>query len=170
MSKRTIMIFPDFENMGIIDNIREKYDPLAQLVRPHITLIFPFENEMSNEKIEEILKKRLQDVKPFEIILNGVSKQEDRFGNTLLLNVKKGVDDICFIHDILYKNEFKQFDLGLEYKPHITIGKFQTAEELNTVYNDLKNLDEAFATIVKRISVEVIGKNEESIVVIEKML
>ena len=48
MSLRTIMIFPEFENMDIIDRIRDKYDPLARLVRPHITLVFPFENEMSH--------------------------------------------------------------------------------------------------------------------------
>ena len=62
MSKRTIMIFPDFENMEIIDSIRGKYDPLAKLVRPHITLVFPFENEMSNEEIEEILKAWMKSV------------------------------------------------------------------------------------------------------------
>ena len=59
---------------------------------------------------------------------------------------------------------------GLEYKPHITIGKFQTSEELNKVYNDLKNLEDSFTTMVEKISVEMIGKNEESIVVIEKKL
>lgn len=170
MSIRTIMIFPEFENMEIIDNIREKYDPLAQLVRPHITLVFPFENEMSNEMIEEILIKRLQDVKPFEIVLNGISMKEDRFGNYLFLEVKKGVEDICFIHDILYRNEFKQFDLGIGYKPHMTIGNLQTIKELNIAYNALKNMDETFTTMVNKISVEMIGKNEESIIVIEKML
>lgn len=36
MNLRTIMIFPDFENIEEIDKIRNKYDPLAKLVRPHI--------------------------------------------------------------------------------------------------------------------------------------
>ena len=31
MSLRTISIFPDFYNMEVVDNIREKYDPLAKL-------------------------------------------------------------------------------------------------------------------------------------------
>ena len=43
---RTIMIFPQFNNIEIIDGIRDRYDPLAKLVRPHITLVFPFESEM----------------------------------------------------------------------------------------------------------------------------
>ena len=170
MGRRTIMIFPDFENMGTIDSIREKYDPLAKLVRPHITIVFPFENEMSNEAIEEILTKRLENVKPFEVTLSGISMQVNRFGNSLLLDVKKGKEDICFIHDILYRNEFKQYDSEIEYKPHITLGQFQTANELDIAYNELKNMDETFTTIVNKISVEVIGKNEESIIVIEKVL
>lgn len=40
------MIFPDFENVEIIDNIRDKYDPLAKLIRPHITIVFPFDMEI----------------------------------------------------------------------------------------------------------------------------
>jgi 2'-5' RNA ligase len=164
------MIFPEFENMEIIDNIRAKYDPLAQLVRPHITLVFPFENEMSNEAIEDILVKRLRNVKPFEIELNGISMQEDRFGNYLFLDVKKGADDICFVHEILYKNEFKQFDLGFGYKPHMTIGKLQTVKALNIAYDDLRNMDETFTAMINKISVEMIGEKEESMIIIEKKL
>ena len=96
--------------------------------------------------------------------------QEDKYGNSLLLDVQKGAEDICCIHEVLYKNEFKQFDSGIVYKPHITIGKFQTEKELNDAYNDIKNMDELFITIVNKISVEMIGKNEESIILIEKML
>ena len=66
---RTIMIFPQFENIEIIDEIRDRYDPLAKLVRPHITLVFPFESEMTNDEIEEKLTSSLKGVKPFELIL-----------------------------------------------------------------------------------------------------
>lgn len=148
MSLRTIMIFPEFEKMDIIDRIRDKFDPLAQLVRPYITLVFPFENEMSNEEIEEILIKRLHNVNPFEIVLKGISLQVDKYGNALFLDVQKGAEDICYIHEVLCKNEFKQFDSDIIFKPHTTIGKFQTEKELNNAYNDLKNMEESFTTIV----------------------
>lgn len=85
------MIFPEFEEMEIIEEIREKYDPLAHLVRPHITIVFPFENQMSNKDIADILADRLITIPPFELVLNGISKHEDRFGNYLFLNVKKEV-------------------------------------------------------------------------------
>ena len=47
MATRTIMIFPEFENIDIINDIRKKYDPLADLVFPHITLAFPFDSELT---------------------------------------------------------------------------------------------------------------------------
>ena len=78
--------------------------------------------------------------------------------------------DICYIHEVLRKNEFKQLETDVRYKLHITTGKFQTEKEPNNAYNDLKNLDESYTTMVDKISVEVIGNNEESIIVIKKML
>lgn len=170
MSIRTIMIFPEFEEMEIIDEIREKYDPLARLVRPHITIVFPFENKMSNNDIAEILADRLEMIHPFELVLNGISKQEDRFGNYLFLNVKEGSAEICAIHNILYDNEFCEHDLRLGYKPHMTVGKLPTAEALNVAYEKVKEINRDFKTVVNKISVEMIGENEESIIIIEHEL
>ena len=58
MAQRTIMIFPDFEQMEIIESIREKYDLLYQLVKPHITVVFPFDMDVSNEELSKILERR----------------------------------------------------------------------------------------------------------------
>ena len=170
MSLRTVMIFPEFENMEIIDNIRRKYDPLAELVRPHITIAFPFESSMSNEELSAILDIRLKDVKPFEVILSGFSMQENSFGNYILLNVQKGMETLKYINQQLYSNEFKEFDKSIEYVPHITVGKLPTAELMKTVFGNLESVTDTFRTIVNKISVEVIGENEESIIVIEKDL
>ncbi len=170
MSLRTIMIFPEFEDMKIIDEIREKYDPLAHFVRPHITIVFPFENQMSNNDIADILSVRLKTISPFELVLRGISKQEDRFGNYLFLDVKEGTTEICAIHNTLYDNEFCEHDLGLGYRPHMTIGKLPTAEALNAAYEEVKEIDFAFKTVVNKISVEMIGENDESIIIIEQQL
>ena len=170
MTVRTIMIFPEFKNMEIIDKIRNQYDPLANLVRPHITLVFPFKSNMGNEELERILNVRLMPVKPFKLKLGGVSKQKDAFGNYLFLDVLHGMEELCCIHQILYENEFKRFESGLPYVPHMTIGKFPTANLLENAFNDIKSMDNTFSTIVNKVSVEMIGNNEESIIVIEKEL
>ncbi len=170
MSLRTIMIFPEFENMEIIDSIRKRYDPLADLVRPHITIVFPFESRMSNKELSEILENRLKSVKSFEIKLQGISRQKDTFGNYLFLDVLQGQEEICGIHNMLYDNEFKEFVSGRHYVPHMTIGKLPAVEMLNEAYDEVKSIKESFITIVNKISVEMIGDNEESIIIIEKNL
>ena len=164
------MIFPEFEGMEIIDEIREKYDPLAHQVRPHITIVFPFENKMSNDDVADILLVRLKNIHPFELVLNGISKQEDRFGNFLFLDVKEGNAEICTIHNILYDHEFCEYDLGLGYKPHMTVGKLPTVEALNAAYENVKEINRVFKTVVNKISVEMIGESEESIIIIEHEL
>ncbi len=170
MSLRTIMIFPEFTNMEVIDDIRNQYDPLAKLVRPHITLVFPFESQISNEELKHILNVRLQGIKSFELKLGGISKHEDTYGNYLFLDVLQGAEEVVYIHQLLYDNEFKEYDVGLKYIPHMTIGKLPTAELLNNAFNNIKSPDYTFSTIVKKISVEMIGDNEESIIIIEKEL
>ena len=112
MSLRTIMIFPEFENMYVIDPVRNRYDPLAKLVRPHITIVFPFESDMSNEELSGILDRRLASFGPFDIEMQGFTKHSVPDGNYLFLNMTKGAEEIKKIHEELYKNEFAPFDKG----------------------------------------------------------
>ena len=171
MVTRTIMIFPDFDNIDFINRIRSKYDPLADLVKPHVTLVFPFESEMTDDEVRNVLELRLGEIQKFELTLHGFSKQIDKtFGNTLFLNVTGGYNEIVKIHDLLYANEFKIFDAGYPYVPHMTVGKLPTTEELDKAYDDACSCTEVFSTTVTNISVEMIGEHEESIIIIEKEL
>ncbi len=170
MNLRTIMIFPNFSNMEAIDLIRKKYDPLANLVRPHITIVFPFDLEVSNDDLSHILDTRLDGIAPFEIELQGFHKCEDRFGNYLFLDMVKGSDMVTSIHDALYNNEFRNCNFALPYVPHITVGKLSNIDALNKAYEDIKDDRSKFVSVVDKISVEMIGENEESIIIIEKHL
>jgi 2'-5' RNA ligase len=170
MALRTIMIFPEFENMKSIDNLRNQYDPLSDSVHPHITLVFPFDSEMTNEELTKILERRLANVKPFEVKLSGISRHEDFYGNFLFLDVIQGAEEICTIHNSLYENKFSEFASGAQFTPHITVGKLASVQQLDDAYKIEKDMNETFIAIVNKISVELIGENEESIIVIEKKL
>ena len=164
--KRTIMIFPEFDNMPVIDGIREQFDPLAHAVRPHITLVFPFDSPLSNEELGQILRNRLASVRPFPLRLGGFSKHVDRYGCTLFLDVLQGGEALRRINRLLYDHEFKEFDNGFPYIPHITVGKLPTEALLDRAYESIRSLPDRFETTVRKISVEEIGPNEESIIVI----
>ena len=58
----------------------------------------------------------------------------------------------------------------MPYKPHITVGKLGNIQELNKAFEAVSRIDDKFITVIDKISVEMIGKNQESIIVIEKKL
>jgi len=50
----------------------------------------------------------------------------------------------------------------------MTVGKLSSTQLLDEAFEDICLHRERFSTIVDKILVEIIGKNEESIIVIEK--
>lgn len=52
----------------------------------------------------------------------------------------------------------------------MTMGKLPTIKKLNAAVANLQDLNAVFNTVVKKISVEMIGANKESIIVIEREL
>lgn len=51
--------------------------------------------------------------------------------------------------------------------PHMTLGCFQSKEDLAHAFDDVFMQDMRFATVVDKISVEIIDENEYSVVDIE---
>ena len=74
------------------------------------------------------------------------------------------------IHDALYTDELEKLDMGQPYLPHMTIGKLDTPEFLNEAFEHIKTVTDTFTTEVNKISVEMIGANDESIIMIEMNL
>lgn len=156
IGKRDILIFPKFDNMDVINDIRKKYDRLANLVAPHITLAFPFKDEISNEELINQLSSLLENYPPFEVTFKGVSLTND---NYILLNCIKGYKKILKLHNEIYERLIPtHFKKSIPYIPHITLGQ---ADNLN----DFKNFNEEFTTLIDEISIEFIGEHEESIII-----
>lgn len=170
MTARTIMLFSEFDNMAILHEIRRRYDPLWALVPPHITLVFPFESELTDEALRLHIREHLKGIAPFDIAMQGFSKQEDRHGYYLFLNVVKGAEEIADIHARLYRDALERFDSGRAYVPHMTVGRVSRAEALNEAFDDASRHKDVFNATIKRVSVEMIGPHEESIIIIEHEL
>ena len=156
IGKRDILIFPEFDNINIIDDIRNKYDRLAKLVKPHITLVFPFNDEITNEDLINKLSELLKNHSPFEVIFKGVSLNND---NYILLNCIKGSDNLIKLHYDIYKNILPhKFNKSINYTPHITLGQASNLDNFN-------DFNTEFKTLVTELSIELIGENEESIII-----
>ena len=154
--KRDILIFPRFKNINRIQEIRNKFDPLANLIAPHITIAFPFSDNISNEELIRKLTNLLEDFKPFTIVFKGISLSKD---NYIILNCIQGNQEIIQLHNKIYEQILhSHFKNSIKYVPHITLGTTNTIQELDS-------FDYEFKTVVDEISIELIGEHEESIII-----
>lgn len=173
MLKRCIMIFPKFENVKIIDEIRDKYDPLAKHVRPHITLVFPFESNIETGDLREHISSAVSEIKAFEVVLQGITPVKS-FGNYLFLGIQKGSEEIIKLHEKLYTGILEaHYPEWLKYGkflPHMTVGCLNDDESFKIASNYVKNVDNSFKTIVNEVSVEIIDENEDSIIELNILL
>lgn len=173
MVERCIMIFPKFSNMGVIDEIRSKYDPLAHHVRPHITLVFPFQSDINLNELKLHLENVLSGVGSFKLAMQGITPVQ-QFGNYLFLEIINGKEEIIDIYKRLYTDLLEpihpQWLKAGNYYPHMTIGKLATEEEYKSAIEDVKDINDLFHTIVEKVSVEIIDENEDSLIEMEVSL
>ncbi|UFT98326.1 2'-5' RNA ligase family protein [Radiobacillus kanasensis] len=162
MIKRSICIFPFFENIDKLELWREKYDPLYGKIAPHVTLVFPFESELSSKMIGSHVSNALKEIKPFELEFSGFSVENDSF---LFIDVERGYDTIVQLHNRLYTGILKQFlRKDLPFKPHLTIGRFVSDHACEEAFQVVSEENLTFQTAVTEVVVEVIEEDESSTV------
>ena len=159
--KRDILIFPKFDNIEELQEIRKKYDELYSIIPPHITLAFPFKDDISNDELKEKLQNLLTKTKPFKITCSGISLKEDKKINKfyIFLNIIEGAEILKTLHEKIYTDVLNKNKI-VDYTPHITLGS--TINEKENI-----KLNSVFSTTVNSIVVESIGENEESIIEFE---
>jgi 2'-5' RNA ligase len=145
----------------MIKHIREKYDPLANSIAPHITIVFPFDSAISTVELKKHLNEKLKGMKKFSIQLKDVTG--DFRDGYLFLNVKKGNDSIIELHDKLYSEILESFLYRkLTYCPHLTIGRVYGQVEFDKAMDELICFNESFEAIIDKIYVETIDDIEKS--------
>lgn len=163
---RCVHIFPRF-NTKKIDHIREKYDTLYHCIEPHITLVFPFESKLTKSELMTDLKKQLKDVKPFRLSTKDI-KAVNNHGFYLFLEIQKGGDILSKLHYQLHQGLLKPYQSPWtkdgSYEPHITLGRFESQEEMQKAFDEVKEMEMVFETMVDQVYVEIIGEHEESII------
>ena len=155
MVNRAIVIFPEFgSDTNLIQDIRNQYDPLASKIAPHITLVFPFESEISSKVLRQYIKTSLQGFKAFNLSMQQISHEAE---NYLFLNLIKGREDIMKIHNLLYSGLLVRFLSKKHiYQPHLTVGHFKDSDAAKIAMDKLKHFNYKFETKVDRITTEII--------------
>lgn len=155
--ERAIHIFPELEQVDLIQSIRKKYDPLYTCIPPHITLVFPFESEITNTDLYRHVKQAVTGFQPFTIRLEEITASNGHF---LFLNVKQGNDQIIALHDKLYTGPLATYRSYMHtYLPHLTVGRLNHEQDLVEALKDTRSFNHRFETVVNQVIVERIDPN-----------
>ena len=86
----------------------------------------------------------------------------------MFLNITESKEQIIQIHKRLYSGILKEFYPpwlnNEEFIPHLTVGNVNNIEEFNKAVEETKKIKDIFKTTVDSISVEIIDKDENSII------
>lgn len=158
--RRSIVIFPEFSNIELIDKLRKDYDPLVDKIPPHITVVFPFESSHSQNELKEHLQNALKRFNSFDIRLTGITGAERGY---LFLNVKKGNDQIIELHDRLYSGILATYRFRkTTYFPHLTVGRLKSSALYNSALQMTKEFNHEFVATVEKVALESIDEMERS--------
>lgn len=150
---------------GEMESIRAIHDPLFDLIAPHITIVFPFESNISNDELKSHILNLSKGIGTIEIKF---TSHVTSVGDYLFLEVEKGNKLIEELHDKLYTGPLLRFlKRDIPYIPHATIGRKNSSELAAKVAKDIPDFRENLHCIIDKISVERIGKNGESIIEFE---
>src|SRR5215218_5033770 len=98
MSQRALVVFPQADQFDVVERMRRRYDPQARLIAAHVTIVFPFEDAMSDADLKAHVREATTGVAPFKVRFTGVSPAEDY----LFLEPSNGIDRLIALHNRLY--------------------------------------------------------------------
>ncbi len=164
MTRRCIMIIPEFEDSNRIEAIREKYDPLYGTVKPHITLVFPFSSDLTKDELRAHISSALSGFNQFPLLMRGISARREPDGCYIFLDVAEGGEIIRRIsgrlnEGALAKYKSERYDA---YAPHITLGKFPDEAALQCALARIGEFPYEFSTTVRSVNVENIEEDGSS--------
>jgi 2'-5' RNA ligase len=137
-------------NLTEIEQLRSRFDSLANKVPPHMTLVFPTDVVEVDFKKLGIIAEATQ---PIKVQLAGPTGTQD---NLLFLTLLQGNDPVIELHRRLYRELFpNSYDRTYSYIPHVTVGRFQTHQKMTEIVMDTPELDFPPLLLTKLIAIEV---------------
>jgi hypothetical protein len=132
-----IVHFPDIDTTHI-QQIRNKYDPTADLVAAHIPILFPVLDEIGEDALVHHFTSVIEHWEQFPIRINGLFKSWDHW---LFLTLKDGNAEVIRLHSEIYTGILQPYQrTDIEFVPHIGLGLF-IREGDNYDYKNPKELE-----------------------------
>ncbi len=121
LPRRAIVWFPPFPMDSPIEPFRRRFDPVADLLPAHVTLVFPFPTNLSVVQLAAHIRRVVGNWPSLPVSFRDIEGILDEF---VFLMVRDRADAIVALHDKLYRGILKAFLRDdIPYLPHVTIGR-----------------------------------------------
>jgi len=154
--------YPDVYALGI-NQLREKYDPQAGWIAPHVTLMFPVPESVGEGNLVSHLENVLSGQRPFPIHLQGLQKSWDDY---LFLLVQEGSANLVGLHDKIYTSILAGYrNENVAFIPHLTLGVFsEDAGAYALALEEARRLDLDYHCVVDRLHLVKVNDERSRIV------
>ena len=116
-----LVFYPEVDRL-LVDDIRRRHDPTVDLIKPHVTVLFPVPERVGETSLVEHIQKVLENHSPFEVDLGGFHRSPDHW---LFLTIQEGNERIKKLYDAVYTGILAKFRRDdLEFIPHLGLGLF----------------------------------------------
>ena len=96
--QRAIVVFPQANQLDVVERMRRRYDPQARFIAAHVTIVFPFDDPMPDAELRAHVLEATTGLVPFTVRFSGVTMSEDY----IFLNPSVGGDRLVALHNRLY--------------------------------------------------------------------
>lgn len=154
MQLRALVVFPQASELDVVERMRRRYDPQARLIAAHVTIVFPFEDAISDADLRAHIVEATTGLPPFRVRFSGVRSADDY----IFLDPTTGFDRFIALHNRLYTAGLLRHRSATDtYQPHITLGRIADraarAEAAGIMRNSITDFDaEVSAVCVFRLT------------------
>ena len=121
LPRRAIVWFPPFPMDAPIEPFRRRYDPMADDLPAHVTLVFPFPTNLTVLQLASHIRRIVGNWPSLPVSFRDIEGILDEF---VFLMVRDRADAVVALHDKLYRGILKVYLRDdIPYLPHVTIGR-----------------------------------------------
>jgi 2'-5' RNA ligase len=122
MNRRCIFLTPATAQWDRLQRLRLSFDPLAEKLPPHITVVFPFRSPWPREQLAAVLERHASALPiPFSL---GPPAARDGW---LQFPLARGAAEVARLHDAIHGDLPAGLRADLPYVPHLTFGRIRPA-------------------------------------------
>lgn len=155
-SKQCIFLLPEADKLPQLQLLRLQYDPLAKLIPPHITVVFPFEVALERAALRLLMEQQGVAL-PIPFVLD-MPRVKD---GCLFFPLALGREAVMALTQGLYSALPESLSFVDSNIPHVTFGHLEGGQGAEVAFRDAEQVL-PLAGVCRRLILESIGEDGRS--------